>query len=55
MRIGWLSATPMAKTGYGSQTLEIVDRLLAQHEITCIGQTSNVIVWGGRQTITTPK
>lgn len=55
MRIGWLSATPMAKTGYGSQTLEIVDRLLAHHEITCIGQTSNVIVWGGRQTITTPR
>jgi len=55
MKIGWVSATPLAKTGYGTQTLEVVDRLLEYHDITCIGQTADTIVWGGRQTMTTPR
>jgi len=54
MNIGWVSATPIAKTGYGTQTLEVCDRLLAHHNVVCIGQTGDVMVWGGRQTITTP-
>lgn len=53
MNIGWVSATPIAKTGYGSQTLEVCDRLSAHHKVVCIGQVGDVMVWGGRQTVTT--
>ena len=54
LNIGWVSASPAATTGYGTQTMEICDRLLDRHNVTCIGQTGNVVVWGGRQTIPTP-
>lgn len=54
MKIGWLSASPTATTGYGGQTLEICDRLMEKHEVVCIGQTGDLIVWGGRQKVDTP-
>ena len=54
LNIGWLSASPAATTGYGTQSMEICDRLLERHKVTCIGQTGEVIVWGGRQTVATP-
>jgi len=54
MKIGWLSASPAATTGYGSQTLEVCSRLMERHNVVCIGQTGDVIVWGGRQEVDTP-
>jgi glycosyltransferase involved in cell wall biosynthesis len=54
MRIGWLSASPTATTGYGTETLEVCDRLMDHHEVTCIGQTGDLLVWGGRQEVYTP-
>lgn len=54
MNIGWLSAAPTATTGYGGQTLEVCDRLMEKHNVVCIGQTGDLIVWGGRQKVDTP-
>jgi len=54
MKIGWLSASPGASTGYGTETAEVVDRLMERHEVVCIAQVSDVIVWGGRQEVTLP-
>ena len=54
MKIGWLSVAPEARTGYGRQTREIVSRLLAKHEVVCIGHSSDVIVWGGKKYYTLP-
>jgi len=54
MNLGWLSASPTATTGYGGQTLEVCDRLMERHEVVCIGQTGDLIVWGGRQKVDTP-
>jgi len=54
VNLGWLSASPAARTGYGTQTMEICDRLLDRHSVTCIGQTGSMMVWGGRQEIPTP-
>ena len=54
MNLGWLSASPGARTGYGTQTAEIVDRLMEKHNVVCIAQVSDVIVWGGRQMIELP-
>lgn len=54
MNLGWLSASPTATTGYGQQTLEVCDRLMERHEVTCIGQTGDLLVWGGRQQVDTP-
>ncbi|MCK4266508.1 MAG: hypothetical protein KAX31_04445, partial [Thermoplasmata archaeon] len=54
MNLGWLSASPTATTGYGGQTLEVCDRLMERHEVVCIGQTGDLIVWGGRQNVDTP-
>ena len=54
MNIGWVSASPYAATGYGTQTREIVSRLKEKHNIVCIGQTGDVVVWGGRQELETP-
>ena len=53
MNIGWVSASPYASTGYGTQTREIVSRLKKRYNVVCIGQVGNVIVWGGRQTLHT--
>jgi len=54
VNIGWVSASPFAATGYGTQTKEIVSRLRKKHNIVCIGTVGDVIVWGGRQTLETP-
>ena len=54
MNIGWVSASPMAGTGYGTQTYEVCSRLIERHNVVCIGQTSDVIVWGARQEMDTP-
>lgn len=55
MNLGWLSASPTATTGYGGQTLDVCSRLLERHKVTCIGQTGDLIVWGGRQLVDTPR
>jgi len=54
LRIGWVSASPTAKTGYGTQTYEVCSRLLKEHFVVCIGQVGEPIVWGGRQEVETP-
>jgi len=54
MRIGWVSASPHAATGYGTQTREIVSRLKEKYDVVCIGQVGDVVVWGGRQKLETP-
>lgn len=51
MRIGWVSASPTATTGYGGQTAEICKRIRGVHFVVCIGSVGDVIVWGGRQKI----
>jgi glycosyltransferase involved in cell wall biosynthesis len=52
--VGWVSASPYAATGYGTQTREIVKRLRERHNVVCIGVVGDVIVWGGRQRFETP-
>lgn len=54
MNIGWLSASPSATTGYGTQTLEVCKRLMARHNVVCIGQVGDTVVWGGRQELPMP-
>lgn len=54
LKIGWVSATPYARTGYGVETAAVCSRLLEKHDVVCIGQTGDVTVWGGRQKIDTP-
>jgi len=49
LRVGWVSVSPVAKTGYGNVTREVVARLLDRYEVTCIAHESDVIVWGGRK------
>ena len=44
MRIGWLSVSMWAKTGYGRETREIVSRLIDEHEVICMGHEADVIV-----------
>jgi len=54
MRIGWISAAPYATTGYGTQTKEIVGRLIkAGFDIECIGGIGGETVWGGIREYTT--
>lgn len=49
LNVGWLSASPVATTGYGIQTKEITSRILSsgRHNIKCIGGTGGTIIWGG--------
>jgi len=54
MRIGWLSASPQATTGYGTQTRMVCSRLLERHEVVCIATVGDVVIWGGRQEVETP-
>jgi len=54
MNIGWVSASPTARTGYGTQTKEICSRLLQKHNVVCIGTVGDIIVWGGRHELNTP-
>jgi len=54
VKIGWVSVSPWAKTGYGRVTRDVVSRLLEKHEVTCIGHESDVIVWGGKKELALP-
>lgn len=58
LKVGWASASPKAKTGYGQQTLEICSRLAISErvEIYCIGGLSGTgeILWGGIDSIPLP-
>lgn len=54
MKIGWVSASPSAQTGYGRQTYEVCSRLLKRHEVTCIGQVGEPLVYGQRLNVPTP-
>jgi glycosyltransferase involved in cell wall biosynthesis len=53
MRIGWVSVSPYANTGYGRMTREIVSRLLDKHDVVCIAQSDN-LTWGGKQIVPLP-
>lgn len=57
LRIGWVSAVPYARTGYGVQTKDIVFRLVDEgFDIICIGDTSPYgHVWGGSLYLQTEK
>jgi glycosyltransferase involved in cell wall biosynthesis len=47
-KIGWISASPIARTGYGRETREIGYRLVdAGVEVVFIGSYGDVIIWGG--------
>ena len=54
MKIGWVSATPIATTGYGRQTKEACSRLIERHDVVCVGTFGDVIIWGGRHRLPTP-
>jgi glycosyltransferase involved in cell wall biosynthesis len=54
MKIGWVSVSPWARTGYGRATRDIVTRLSEEHEIICIGHEADVIIWGGKKEFTLP-
>ena len=54
LKIGWMSASPQATTGYGTQTLEVCSRLLEKHQVTCMGNVGPTVIWGSRQRIETP-
>ena len=50
IRIGWVSVSPAAATGYGRVTREVVGRLLLHiPSVYCIAHESDVIVWGGKK------
>ncbi len=53
--IGWVSASPVARTGYGRVTKEIGYRLVDQGaNITFIGSFGDVVIWGGVHEQNTP-
>lgn len=46
--IGWVSASPIARTGYGRETKGIGFRIVdAGQDVTFIGTFGDVIIWGG--------
>lgn len=48
--MGWVSASPIASTGYGRQTKEIGYRLVDMGvDVTFIGTFGDVIIWGGME------
>ena len=51
MRVGWVSVSPTAKTGYGRETGEICGGIIDRHEIVCIGHAADIIMWGGKQEV----
>ena len=53
MKLGWLSASPTATTGYGGQTFDGVSRLMEDHEVTCIAQIGDMVIYGSRLTVPT--
>ena len=55
MKIFWLSVSPVAATGYGRITREVVSRLLDRHEVICLAHEADVIVWGGRKVYELPR
>lgn len=55
-QVGWVSASPVAKTGYGRETKEIGFRVIdAGRDVVFIGTFGDVIIWGGVTEQTTPK
>jgi len=54
MKVCWLSVSPVAATGYGRETREIVSRLIDKYDITCVAHEADVIVWGGKKWYTMP-
>ncbi len=54
MKIGWVSVSPWAKTGYGRITRDVVSRLLEKHDVMCLGHETDVLVWGGKKELTFP-
>lgn len=57
LHVGWVSATPVARTGYGGESKEIGYRLIdAGVPLTFIGAFGvDVVIWGGVTEQTTPK
>lgn len=54
--IGWVSATPIATTGYGRITREIGYRLIDMGvKVTFIGSHGDMVIWGGTHEQLTPK
>lgn len=48
MKIAWVSASPLATTGYGRVTREVAPRLMEKHDVVMIGGLGTVTVWGGK-------
>lgn len=58
LKVGWVSASPVAQTGYGKETREIGYRLvdLGVVDMTFIGSFGvDIVVWGGVMEQETPK
>lgn len=56
LNIAWVSASPIARTGYGRVTREIGYRLIdAGVPVTFIGTFGDVVIWGGSHEQVTPK
>lgn len=54
--VGWVSASPVARTGYGRMTKELGYRLVDEGvDVTFIGTFGDVIIWGGITEQYTPK
>lgn len=56
LNLAWISATPVAQTGYGRETREIGYRLVdLGFKVTFIGAFGDVVIWGGKEELTTFK
>jgi glycosyltransferase involved in cell wall biosynthesis len=56
MSIGWVSASPVARTGYGRETKEVGYRIVdCGRDVVFIGTFGDVIIWGGVTEQYTPK
>jgi len=54
--VGWVSASPVARTGYGRETKEVGYRIVdCGRDIVFIGTFGDVIIWGGVTEQLTPK
>jgi hypothetical protein len=54
LNLGWLSASPSAKTGYGGQTYDRINDLLRNHIVICIAQLADMVIYGGIQEVEMP-
>lgn len=56
MSVGWVSASPVARTGYGRETKEVGYRIVdGGRDVVFIGTFGDVIIWGGVTEQYTPK